>query len=237
MLVLITGGASGLGQAIAARVIAEGHAVRLTDRAPLPCEITPPHPRSPRCWAWLTTARRVAGRRAAAGGEHVQCALDDDEETAALLAGVDQLVHVEPALPLPTSGGDNTWLDLATRCSYNLLRAAAAAGVARATVLGTMDVFMPYSVDHGVLPEWQPLPSAELDTLAPHMGEFVAREFAMCGAVRVLVARLGTLVAEAPAADAADAPRWWITAEEAAEAIVTELIVRFPLPPFSQSMA
>ena len=36
MLVLITGGASELGQAIAARVIAEGHAVRLTDRAPLP---------------------------------------------------------------------------------------------------------------------------------------------------------------------------------------------------------
>ena len=70
--------------------------------------------------------RRLAGRRAAAGGEHVQCALDDDEETATLLAGVDQLVHVEPALPLPASGGDNTWLDLATRCSYNLLRAAAA---------------------------------------------------------------------------------------------------------------
>ena len=163
----------------------------------------------------------------------MQCALEDDEETTALLAGVDQLVHVEPALPLPASGGDNTWLDLATRCSYNLLRAAAAAGVARATVLGSMDVFMPYSVDHGVLPEWQPLPSAELSTLAPHMGEFVAREFAMCAAVRVLVARLGTLVAAAPAADASDAPRWWITAEEAAEAIVTELIVRFPSRPFA----
>ena len=160
----------------------------------------------------------------------MQCALEDDEETTALLAGVDQLVHVEPALPLPASGGDNTWLDLATRCSYNLLRAAAAAGVARATVLGSMDVFMPYSVDHGVLPEWQPLPSAELSTLAPHMGEFVAREFAMCAAVRVLVARLGTLVAQPPAADASDAPRWWITAEEAAEAIVTELIVRPPPP-------
>ena len=47
MLVLVTGGASELGQAIAARVIAEGHAVRLTDRAPLPCEITPPHPSRP----------------------------------------------------------------------------------------------------------------------------------------------------------------------------------------------
>ena len=36
MLVLVTGGASELGQAIAAAIRAQGHAVRLTDRNPLP---------------------------------------------------------------------------------------------------------------------------------------------------------------------------------------------------------
>ena len=67
MLVLVTGGASELGQAIAARVIAEGHAVRLTDRTPLPCEITPPqppahHPAQQPPSPWLTTYRAAAGR-------------------------------------------------------------------------------------------------------------------------------------------------------------------------------
>jgi len=36
MLVLVTGGGSELAQAIAASIRARGHAVRLTDRHPLP---------------------------------------------------------------------------------------------------------------------------------------------------------------------------------------------------------
>ena len=152
--------------------------------------------------------------------QQVQCALDADDATLALCDGVDQIIHVEPALPEEAG----RWLDLATRCEYNLLNAAAASGVSRATVLGSMEVFMPYPVHYGVMPDWQPLPACSLASLGPHMAEHVAREFAICSSVRIFLARIGTLVTDAPAADATDAPRWWITAAEVAEALTAEVL-------------
>jgi hypothetical protein len=44
------------------------------------------------------------------------------------VAGEEQIVHVEPAL-LGAEGEGDAWLDAATRVVYNLLTAAAAAGV------------------------------------------------------------------------------------------------------------
>jgi len=205
MLVLVTGGSSALAQTIAARIREQGHAVRLTDRAALP-------PAAP------DIIHEDGANRMRTSVQQVQCALDADDATDALCDGVDQIVHVEPAV----SAEDESWLDIATRCTYNLLRSAAAAGVSRATVLGSMDVFMRYDVQHGVMPDWQPRPScSQPSALGPHMAEYVAREFALCSSVRILVARIGSLVHEAPA-PGADA-RWWITGQEVAEELVAEM--------------
>ena len=153
--------------------------------------------------------------------QQVQCALDADDATLALCDGVDQIIHVEPALPLPLEA--DQWLDMTTRGTYNLLNAAAASQVPRATILGSMEVFMAYPVHHGVMPDWQPRPACTPAALGPHMAEHVAREFAMCSSVRVLLARIGTLVAEPPVDDA-DAPRWWVTAAEVAETLTGEML-------------
>ena len=162
MLVLVTGGSSAVAQAVAAELVALGHSVRLTDRP----GSTPP----------------LDLRDPSQGVSWVECALDRDEATVELVTGVEQIVHVEPALPterldaLPPGLG---WLDACTRCVYNLLLEAADAGVGRCITLGTMDVFNGYATNIGVLPVFQPLPTCDPAVLGPHIAEFAAREFAM----------------------------------------------------------
>ena len=95
-------------------------------------------------------------------------------------------MHAEPGLPgaleaLPDGG----WLDACGRCTYNLLLAAADAGAQRVTVLGTMDVFLPYAPDVGVMHNFKPLPTTAPAVLGPHLAEFCGREFALCGATQV----------------------------------------------------
>lgn len=153
---------------------------------------------------------------------------DAREAMAELVDGVSQIILVEPALPLPEEG----WLDLCTRCLYDLLMAAADAAVPvpRVVVLGSMDIFLPYPPNIGVMPVFQPLPSCDPAVLGPHMAEYVCREFAMCGTVEVLAARLGTLVETPPSMQAGQPPpRWWVQLDEAAEAIV-EAVCAFTGP-------
>jgi nucleoside-diphosphate-sugar epimerase len=146
-----------------------------------------------------------------AGADSVLCTLEADDATAALMDGVDHIVHVEPCLALPLQ--EDAWLDICTRCSYNLLTAASEASIDRVTLLNTMDIFMPYDLSLGVLPDWQPLPSTLPAVLGPHLAEYTALEFALVGAVRVLTARLGALHATEAEALAAGA-RWWISPAE-----------------------
>jgi hypothetical protein len=155
-----------------------------------------------------------------AGADSVLCTLEADDATAALMDGVDHIVHVEPCLALPLQ--EDAWLDICTRCSYNLLTAASEASIDRVTLLNTMDIFMPYDLSLGVLPDWQPLPSTLPAVLGPHLAEYTALEFALVGAVRVLTARLGALHATEAEALAAGA-RWWISPAEAADVLATAL--------------
>ena len=202
MLVLVTGGASALAQAVAARVRAAGHTVRLTDRP---------------------------GR---GGGGVVECALEAGGETDALLEGVVQVVHVEPALGVDAGTDGFALLDACTRCTYNLFNSCAAAGgVGRVVLLSTMAVFEQYAADIAVLPNFEPRPSSDLSQLAPHLAEFGAREFALAGATRVVAARLGTLLDDSTSTSSgsqAQAHRWWVTVEDAA-AIISSLVAA-PLP-------
>jgi hypothetical protein len=90
----------------------------------------------------------------------------------------------------------------AVRDTYNLLRAAAEAGVRTVVLSSTLDLFLPYPSQSDCLqtgstswPSWKPLPSTEPTVLGPHMAEFVAREFAHAQTgLRVTVVRLGHLL-------------------------------------------
>jgi nucleoside-diphosphate-sugar epimerase len=194
VVVLVTGGRSQLAQAVATQLAAHGHAVRLTDRpaggpAPAVASETPEI-------TW------------------VECSLDANEDTDKLVKGVTQIIHVEPALPALED-----WIDTCARCVYNLLWAASAAAVERCCILSTMDIFDPYPTNVGVKFNFQPLPSTQPEVLGPWLAEFAAREFAMCGALVVVSARLGTLLDDPPTAAEIQAGqyRWWVTVAEVAE--------------------
>lgn len=222
--ILITGGSSPLAQAIAAELRAAGTTVRLIDRPPTG---------SPN------------------NANVTECALDAGEETAAVMAGVDQIVHVEPALwtdsvRFPADGV--ALLDACTRCTYNLLTAAAEHGVHRCVLLSSMGIYEQYATDIAVRPDFAPRPSSDPTQLAPALAEFGAREFALAGATRVHCARLGTVLASPPtlaevladgdALDLREAKehlrllerrlakqhRWWITLDDAAE-IISSLVI------------
>lgn len=116
--VLVTGGSTSLSRELASHVLLRSaHEVRLIER--------------PGAWS-----RRESGSSAAGVAE---CALDDGPATDELVAGVKQLVHVEPhgvarvAREQQQGGGGDAdadtdtsagWLMAATRCTYNLLLAA-----------------------------------------------------------------------------------------------------------------
>ena len=137
-----------------------------------------------------------------AAGLRVRCtdaaAFGPDASTASLVANIDTLVHLTSHCRTSAGPTDTAWLDNAVRDTYNLLRAAAEAGVRRVVLSSTLDLFLPYPSDSDCLqvggdswPSWKPLPSTEPAVLGPHMAEFVAREFAHAQALRVTVVRLG----------------------------------------------
>jgi nucleoside-diphosphate-sugar epimerase len=108
MKVLITGANGDLGAALAASLTgaAAVSEVRLTDRTPQRTDV-----RNASDNFWQNT-------------------LGDDASTSALVQGIDQIVHTEPLVCDGGESGDE-WLDRACRCTYNLLHAAAVAGVSR----------------------------------------------------------------------------------------------------------
>ena len=119
-------GASGTNGRIAATLLAlaehlsalEGCELRLTDRTEQPGD---PRTRLPDPF-WLSQ-------------------LDDSEATHALLDGVDQIIHAEPFAAGDMPLEDDAWCDIPSRCTYNLLHAAAEVGVSRVICLSSMAVF------------------------------------------------------------------------------------------------
>ena len=161
LTVLVTGGCSPAARRIAAALRQGGASVRLTDRP-------------------------AAAARADAGEGLVPCGLDDGPETLALLDAVDYIVHLEPALALPAHDGAGGWLDICTRCTYNLLYAAAeASGVVGCLCMSTTALYADYGPSVMPEPEWQPRPTCEPDQLGPHLAEWIARQYAATGALQV----------------------------------------------------
>ncbi len=123
--------------------------------------------------------------------EFVQSRLGHTKATDALVQGMKAVVHIPG--PPGAAADAAEWIDACTRCTYNLLTAASAAGVEHCVHVSTLDLFAAYDEDLRVTPEWRPRPTTEPDVMAPGLGEFVAREFAQTKQIALTVLRLGHL--------------------------------------------
>lgn len=135
-----------------------------------------------------------------ASGAIAACDLEHDEATDAIVSGIDAIVHVG----YEGQAGDETALvDYHTRRTYNLLYAAAHAGVQRVINISTLRLYERYEENLTVTENWRPMPAAsQPQLLACHLGEIVAKEFARDRLLRVLNLRLGFPFVEGDAAAA-----------------------------------
>lgn len=148
----------------------------------------------------LTERKALGGER-----EFFECALGHDSSTNDVVRGAEAIVHVAEPLPEDTP---EQQIDLATRCTYNLLFAAAAESVPLVVMLSTLDVMSGYDANLTVSETWRPRPAAEPRVLARHLGEFTVREFARDGKVNVVLLRLGKVVRAEEVRDQPFDPLW-----------------------------
>lgn len=118
--------------------------------------------------------------------EFVLCELGHDASTNLLVRGMDAMIHVD-ALPVGTDTGAQ--IDQSTRCTYNLLLAAAAEGVKRVIYLSSLDLMAAYA-GYAYDTRWRPQPTTAPPTLTKFLGESTCKEFAREGKVAVTVLRL-----------------------------------------------
>lgn len=126
----------------------------------------------------------------------VACALEADDATRDLVSGVKALVHVARLSAASADAfeqADNAFVDFHSRCTYNLLSAASAAGVGHAIYLSSLSLYATCDTSWNVTEKWAPRPTTDIDTLRHAIGEFTCREFARERRVRVTCLRIGTL--------------------------------------------
>jgi len=118
--------------------------------------------------------------------EFVLADLGHDASTNLLVRGMDAIVHVDE---MAAGAQTSAQIDQSTRCTYNLLLAAAAEGVKRVVYLSTLELMAAYD---GYLYDtrWRPQPTAAPPTLTKYLGESTCKEFAREGRVGVTVLRL-----------------------------------------------
>ncbi len=116
------------------------------------------------------------------------CDIGDDEATDRLVEGIDAIVHIGYGGHFAAA---SDLLDLHTRCTYNLLTAARGAGVARLINLSTLRLLADYPPHLAVTENWRPTPDVEPLILAAHLCEYVCREFAREGGIKIANLRLG----------------------------------------------
>lgn len=120
--------------------------------------------------------------------EFVHCALGHDRSTNLLTRGMNAIVHAVEPLP----GEDVTsQIDAASRCTYNLLMAAAEERVPQVVLLSTLELMADYPPGYRVSERWQPLPRTQPPTLTKHLAEQISREFVREGSLGVKILRLG----------------------------------------------
>ena len=131
--------------------------------------------------------------------------LGHDESTNELVRGMDAIVHVaEP----PLNSDQSARIDYQTRCTYNLLLAAATEGVRKVIYLSSLEVMMGYDDDFEVTEVWRPLISSNPGMLSNYLGEFTCREFAHELKMPIIVLRLGKVVRADEVKDKPFDPMW-----------------------------
>ena len=119
-----------------------------------------------------------------------QCELGHDSSTDDLVRGIDAIIHI--GYNAVDSGDPSELLDYHARGTYNLLTAAADAGVSRCVYLSTLRLLEDYEENLTVTEKWRSLPPSEDPLLLScHLGEMVCKEFARDGLLDVVTLRLG----------------------------------------------
>ncbi len=120
----------------------------------------------------------------------IVCELGDDSATDDLVAGIDAIVHI--GYEGQAYDDPSRMVDYYTRCTYNLLWAAAEAGVPRVVNLSTLKLMEAYEENLVVTESWRSLPPAsDLPLLCAHLCEVVCKEFARDQILEVANLRLG----------------------------------------------
>jgi nucleoside-diphosphate-sugar epimerase len=144
--------------------------------------------------------------------EFVLADLGHDASTNLLVRGMDAVIHTD-TLPADTDTGAQ--IDQSTRCTYNLLLAAAAEGVKRVIYLSSLELMAAYA-GFAYDPKWRPQPTTTPPTLTKFLGESTCKEFARENKVSVTVLRLAAgasaqqIVDALNAALTSDGPVWQI---------------------------
>ena len=111
--------------------------------------------------------------------------------TNALVRGMDAIVH---GADTGSGAYESERLDLAMRCTYNLLWAAAEEGVERVVLLSSLRLLDGYEEDMTVTETWRPVPTTDPDVLCHHLSEYVCREFGRERKTGIICLRLGDLM-------------------------------------------
>ena len=152
-----------------------------------------------------------------------QCDLSHEEPTDELVAGIDAIVHLGEPLP----GDDlHQQIDHLTRRTYNLLLAAANAGVQKVVYLSTLEIMTAYDRAFLVNESWQPRPALSGPSLPKHLGEYTCREFARVGKLPIVTLRLGKVVPSIEMSEGSFDPLW-VAEEDVAQAVRAALEKQF----------
>lgn len=157
-------------------------------------------------------------------GTFVHSELGHDESTDELVRDMDTIIHIAETpvnLLAEAEQPENYAIDYQTRCTYNLLMAAAAEGVKHFIYASTLRLFEQHGEDWTVTESWRPRPSVDSFVLSKHLGEFTCREFGREGKINVTCLRLGNLVTADAAEIANHAPHlksMWLEMNDAVAA-------------------
>jgi nucleoside-diphosphate-sugar epimerase len=136
---------------------------------------------------------RLTDEPGRASRDVVACEFGHGEATDDLCDGINAIVYVCD----PDSGlSDDEVVDTFSRKTYNLMTAAAAAGVEHVVYVSSLQLFTASKPEYEIDEQWAPPVTTDIETLRHHIGEFVVREFARANAFPVTCVRFGKVVAD-----------------------------------------
>jgi nucleoside-diphosphate-sugar epimerase len=123
-----------------------------------------------------------------------------ENEMENLCAGAEAVVHLACASwdeELSAADNETRIMDTRLKGTYNLMKAAAAAGVKRVVQVSDLCVYSGYGEDIVVSEDFLPLPDCSAPEQSVYLSELIGREFSRLHPGLVLTLRLGQLTAQA----------------------------------------